>query len=406
MSSSNNTSEKNLGYLYAVFGGLAFFAAIAFAICNTYQIYTTNFDTVSLKNDATQQALALPLFFTSIAGMFYVLYNLDLQRKTLLAQIESNKQNVDEFRQQVIEAKDSNKHFEKQNETLINQQSDNTFFNLIDLHKKLLNETNAQSILAEARKLSSIYLEKYTEHLDNKKFQTLFQTQSNPAYRFAFEKNNVTDIIQMFIINSKTIINFIDTRLHHNAEFYHSVFYNNLTNKEKYFLGLFFEFELFGLKKNSIFQYELYFRNESKFTSDYGFFPAIDSNFITNRIPEHLYIQFSNILSIKSLSPIPVKGFNLDFVTIKVSELKLFKVNIEKEFFDTQVINLRDVFEYVFSELTTGRNYSLNLEYNFLHGKTAYVVYDKKNFQLLASKEILFSDFNINIIVNSQTTEI
>ena len=51
MSSSNNTSEKNLGYLYAVFGGLAFFAAIAFAICNTYQIYTTNFDTVSLKND-------------------------------------------------------------------------------------------------------------------------------------------------------------------------------------------------------------------------------------------------------------------------------------------------------------------------------------------------------------------
>jgi hypothetical protein len=186
-------------------------------------------------------------FCASFAGIMFVLDNLTLQRKSLIKQSLEIAYTRVEVKQSIEELEEANSYYEEQNKLMKFQQNENTFFTLIDLHRKLYNELNIDD-----KPAGQVQKEKLMERLQNdvnnkgnhytnciihKQFPSFEFTKYNPKFYFSEYPKTKDKNLEMYIENVKDIIQFIHTNLD-NSGFYHKKFYNLLFPIEKYLVGM------------------------------------------------------------------------------------------------------------------------------------------------------------------------
>ena len=393
---ASNSEEKDYGYLYAVFGGLSFFAAIILAIYSTYEIHTATFHDIAEKNNATQQALALPLFFTTLTGMFYVLYNLQLQRKTLLAQIVSNEQNVLEFKQQVAEAKDSNKHFENQNKTLLNQQADNSFFNLLEHHKLFLNNMSISNekilILYNKLRIDSIT---YKKNVEIQEFNSITKTQCNPTYKYDLNKSDDFKFLSGYFNNIRLIIEFINLNFSEDytkLNFYHKIFYNSINSINQRLLGAAIDYKIFDIPSNKGFDYlDSYKDKDDWYKSTQPSFPVLKLNgsdsFDTIDIKSESLNDYSEKIEIVSFfsNDLQLKLNNYVIKIIEnsgaVSYNETFTINRTFGLGDEIEIDLGVIFQNIIGNETLSVSKKFSIAFLFKYSEFEFTIYQNYVFE-------------------------
>lgn len=159
----------------------------------------------------------------SLAGLLFVLDNLALQREAIKVQ-------KDELNQ-------SNVHFGTQNEVIINQQYQSTFFNILNSHSAFITtlkfgDSWGYDGLRDYYQKMLHCIEVFKRFLDLNYFET-YQTRSNPVYLF----NSSRASWDAYFGNFQTVISFVETKL--KDDLYYELFFNRLSNEEKFFIGLY-----------------------------------------------------------------------------------------------------------------------------------------------------------------------
>lgn len=316
--------------------GIAFFLLSVYSMCVVVQkISSLKFTLYSERNDAIQSYLALPAFFASIAGILFIIDNLKLQRNTLLVQIEANKMQYNELKLQILESQKSNEHFKTQSDIMRIQQYDNTFFNLLNNQKNLLNnvvfkEYSKDEILVGSSALGYIvkkineYLQIYKVSLDTEHFNSLDITRFNQIclYRKFEEITSVTN-------NIIHIIEFIIEKLE-NDEFHHKTFYFNLTNDEKFVIGLVLHNKIKIIQKLN-YSYSEYYLIKSNYSSLRENIPECDISSLLNKKLTDIAFSDTDVFKEKIM-----EFTRFSFKTLKVVEPIRLKANIKiDEIIDT-----------------------------------------------------------------------
>jgi hypothetical protein len=156
-----------------------------------------------------------------------------LQRKELALQREELKQNRYEL-QRTADAQTA------QNNTLLNQQYQTTFFNLLSGHNELISNlsfygttSNGYDGLTAFHKIVIDNSLSFNMALSDRYFKNSEETGLNPAYNLI---SNDHFFVSLFD-DLKTQIKFIDEKL--NDKLYHEILYNRLSVYEKYLIGLY-----------------------------------------------------------------------------------------------------------------------------------------------------------------------
>lgn len=135
------------------------------------------------------------------------------------------------------------KEMKQTNTSLISQRYETTFFNLLDNQKSILNNVVYKEHLKGKNLVGSAalgyivnkinkYLSVYNKSLANKYFNSVDETKFNQTC--LYEKFEVLSSISDSVIH---IIDYIIDKLE-NSEFHHKTLYFNLTNDEKFIIGL------------------------------------------------------------------------------------------------------------------------------------------------------------------------
>lgn len=303
---------------YFIYGIVSICLSVFSLFKGLNRVSDSNFTNYAEWNDLMQANLALPAFLASLGGIFFVVDNLKLQRNTLLVQIEANNMQYEELKLQILESKESNEHFKKQNETLLNQQADNTFFNLINLNKEVNYQLAENNFFTDSKNNIIRQYKPYAIGISENSFASLSETIYDPEFYFSTRESEGTTKFRTFATNSKDIIDFIEERLCSQGSFYHKLFYNLLSSQEKFFLGFFVEFELFGLKNPSSFDYSAYYKTQLEYTSKFKRFPALKAD-LTTRNCKLVDLNETDIsLNINTINYNPVEPVVLSNVSISV----------------------------------------------------------------------------------------
>jgi hypothetical protein len=383
--------------------GIAFFLLSVYSMCVVVQkISGLKFTLYSERNDAIQSYLALPAFFASIAGILFIIDNLKLQRNTLLVQIDANKMQYNELKLQILESQKSNEHFKTQSDIMRIQQYDNTFFNLLNNQKSLLNnivfkEYSKGEILVGSSALGYIvkkinaYLQLYKDSLYKEHFNSVEITRFNQIC--LYEKFEEISSVTNNIIH---IIEYIIEKLD-NSEFHHKTFYYNLTNDEKFVIGLVIHNNINVIAKLK-YDYKEYYLINSNYTIRGEDIPncnivGLESNKLNDivisdtELFKERIIEFTkfNFISSKVVKPIRLNA-NIRIEHIRnlgTLDSSPIKNNEETHILDTMTFDLYFVIkEYIFSyynnnkfENSTSFNiYIKNLIYVFSDNNTEYEV--------------------------------
>ncbi|MFC6332687.1 putative phage abortive infection protein [Paenibacillus septentrionalis] len=103
----------------------------------------------------------------------------------------------EELELQRKELKDTRKEYEITNDTMIKQQFETTFFNLIDIHHKILNDIEENG--ERGRKAIKIYLEKIRSHYD----ETTVEKYKNEIIQEMISSDNLEDILELIWFNHR-----------------------------------------------------------------------------------------------------------------------------------------------------------------------------------------------------------
>lgn len=231
----------------------------------------------------------------SLAGLFFVLENLQLQRETLKTQqvsIEQQKKSIDiqseELKHQIAEMQESNTYYKQQTETFRLQTAEATFFQLLENHRSLVMSLNFgdkggyEGLNGYYKTLKECALA-YFQAAWTKNIIPMRLSASYPERIMNSQIENTDQIYE----NVLHIIRFIDHSLD-NGEFYHQTLYNTLSKAEKYILAF------YGLnyKKEDVHRFSLGKLNYFKFFLDSGnwcflnekvpFFPHLELEFVSH----------------------------------------------------------------------------------------------------------------------------
>lgn len=211
----------------------------------------------------------------SLAGLFFVLDNLQLQRETLLLQKKELENQIDEMRV-------SNEHFNSQNKSIINQQYQTTFFNILSSYGDMVanikfGEEHGYSGISNYYVQLDSQIAIYNQDLSNKTFERYEATHLNPIYKLEDDKFAWDSYFE----NLVTLLEFIDSKL--SDELYYKLVNNSLSISEKYVIGLYCE--------NIENKYSRYFR-QCKF--DYSQFYKNHGN--TYKLSEESYFPSVSIV--------------------------------------------------------------------------------------------------------------
>jgi hypothetical protein len=138
-----------------------YITAIYIAVSFLYYLLTGLLFQVNIKSTAEGIFVGAG-FCASFAGIMFVLDNLTLQRKSLIKQSLEIAYTRVEVKQSIEELEEANSYYEEQNKLMKFQQNENTFFTLIDLHRKLYNELNIDD-----KPAGQVQKEKLMERLQN-----------------------------------------------------------------------------------------------------------------------------------------------------------------------------------------------------------------------------------------------
>lgn len=121
--------------------------------------------------------------------------------------------------------------------TLMNQQYQATFFNILGSHPQRLeslqfaSKTGMDGLRAFYANL--VHCVEVFERCLSQRHFTTNQTKSNPVYILNSDRAS----LDAYFENLTTLFRFVDTKLHDNL--YYELYYNNLSNEEKFFIGIY-----------------------------------------------------------------------------------------------------------------------------------------------------------------------
>ena len=373
---------------------ISLFIGLIWLLINVYKIDLFQANT-NLYGDLIAAIIGIPGLWFSLSGLLFVVDNLNLQRNTLLVQIDSNELLLDDLEQQINEWKDSTNESKIQNATLEQQQADNTFFNLLTLFKELMREINNEINLSELENSNLIYNKEYFVYANSYTFPNFNSTLHNPFYKYNIDiKNN--NLFKMFAVNANDIINFIDDRFKTRTEFYHKIFYNLLSPAEKFFIGFFIEFELYNFKNTTSFNYKDYYNTKGLLKNNINYFPAISVS--TRQVKTEL----TQLDSVKLFSILHI--LNIDNIEkLKISKVKrIVKRNdffiedfIENETSDNlgkKHYELNDIIKNMIESNAHQGLYELILEFSFDFFDNKILIPYSKFFYYYPSQYIDFRD--------------
>ncbi len=222
----------------------------------------------------------------SLAGLFFVLENLELQRKTIQQQQESIDLQRQELQNQILEMKESNEYFKQQTETFKTQTAESTFFQLLDNHRSLISSLTFDDTIGYNG------LNRYYQSIKTK--NTLYYQAAYTGviydlviasyYPVRLLKPQVENIEQIYS-NIYHLVDLIKEKLN-NKTFYHQTFYNTLSKAEKYLLGIYcinFKKNDIPVFKSDVFNYIAEFEGSGNSYIDLEsvpFFPNLSFNFV------------------------------------------------------------------------------------------------------------------------------
>lgn len=229
----------------------------------------------------------------SLAGLFFVLENLELQRKTIHQQqvsIDQQKDSIDlqrqELQNQILEMKESNEYFKQQTETFKVQSTESTFFQLLENHRSLISSLTFEETVGYSglNKYYQAIKSKNTEYYRASKTGNVREIHIGSYYPVRLLKPQVENIEQIYS-NIKHLVEFIKQKLD-NKLFYHQTLYNTLSKAEKYILGIYcinFQKDAIPLLQSDVFNYLIEFQGSGNSYFDFEqvpFFPELSFSFV------------------------------------------------------------------------------------------------------------------------------
>ncbi|MBA4241821.1 MAG: hypothetical protein C0448_13940 [Sphingobacteriaceae bacterium] len=315
------TQENKKTNFYVAGISLFWIAGITSIILFFYYWYTGLLFSNNTKN-CIEGIFLLGGFIASIAGICFVIDNLTLQRRSLIKQsIDIAHQRI-EIKQNIQEAKDANKQYEAQTKIMSVQQAESTFFNLLNNQKTLVNNYSYNGILGlEALNMNinnfKSNLSRYKESLSQQQFKDIDWTFYHPLKLY-----EDSDSFKTFADYCVHIISFIQEKLDDN-EFYHSTYYYNMSNSEKYIIGFLIVNDIIVFNDLTPL-YKFYYQENTAYIKEYdGYFPTC---FVDKPNNVELKVNISNAIKSKmTLKRATTYKFNTydDGVKLKSYSLRL-----------------------------------------------------------------------------------
>ena len=405
--STTDIDSKKTGFNKA--GVYTILASLFMGLCMiSYYCYTGYIRDLKIAEVAAAIASISGLLAT-LAGLFFVLDNLILQRKALNKQnlaielqridIALQRQDIEAQTQEFIE---SNTHFQKQNETLILQKNDNTFFNLIELNKKLTYDLKNENFFSETIDNIIRDAQEYLREFELQYFKSFASTTF--TIRFLTSPYNYEKDVRLefYINNVKEIVYFIHYKLE-NDSFYHKILYNVLFPEERYIIGMAQKLELFDFYKDSQvvgdpYNYYKHYDSLESYQIHKGYFPMLKLDTMARLRDFHKStIRYNSygfkIILLENFKPIQLILSEVVAYVSEKDEMDIDKrpegvyYTIEKELTDYLLFDYSDVIKKIAS-YNQAANYEINFNFVFRYGAREITI---------GHYEILTADANGNI---------
>lgn len=323
----------------------------------------------------------------SLASVLFFIYNLSQQREALKLQ-------KDELKNQIEEMKLANATATIQQKAISDQTSNSLFYKLLQNNTKLFKHISPV-LFNEVKNTITQTIKNYKPSVQNRCFIDIREMSDsansvgyNPPYRF-MRKYGTSGVLESYIDNVMDVIEFIESKLN-GEEFYHRMFYNQLSYPEKYFIGFVFEFGLFDSSKiKTAFNYSTAYKSSTEYYSfDDGYFPVVNISIPTDSFSSYiLYKHESGNTPIKFELLEDLLGKKLVFLGVFI-ELSSFgpashgtfsPINFKKKFnmdFDSNfVVDMVDFFEnFDFKKLNSISNCYLKMTFVFTYDGIQYSI--------------------------------
>lgn len=341
----------------------------------------------------------------SLAGIFFFIYNLQQQKETLALQREDlNLQREElalqrqELANQVNEMKTANKTAAIQQKAIEEQTLNSLLNSLLQNNRKLVDLIDIKKLKTEQEQLE-IILKNYSNNLKIKTFYEPTETHNSPLFYISIRNLEFRNILHTYFYNILDIIVFIDTELKNRAEFYHRMFFNQLSYSEKYLIGFCLKNEVFSEKINLSFNYMQTFENSQfNFTYTEGFFPVLEINIFDNILSKsEINFNGANHCGYVYVSIWEDYGqqLNLKKVTSHFEDLSpnankdKYALTIEEIFDDKKIKDGENIDIYYFVRTATIDKINYNLKY-LLHLHFSFE-YNNQIFEVWQKHPIKFS---------------
>jgi hypothetical protein len=269
------TSLKHLPNLiyYGAYGFLYLGVLIGiYLVCE----YNANKSTMHLSDLGTVFGGTVGAIW-SLSGVLFFIYNLQQQKETLFLQKEELRLQRQELKNQVGEMQQANTTASSQQKAIAEQTLNSLFYTLLENNKRVVRDIE----LVKLDKLKDeliLYTEQYKIHLQSKEFFTCETTQNCPTYYIFHKYNDMMNDFKNFIENVVDIIGFVEENIE-KKEFYHKMFFNQLSYSEKFLIGFVLNYKLFKTENvKSSFEYSKIFKSSPTFYSPEleDYIPALD----------------------------------------------------------------------------------------------------------------------------------
>lgn len=330
--------------------------------------------------------------FWSLGGILFFIYNLQQQKETLTLQREDlNLQRLElalqreELANQVKEMKDANETASQQQKAIAEQTLNNLYYNLLENNKKLVEFLNPEFFNGIKNTILTS-CEVYKNGLDVKRFNAFDSTEYFPPYYLSYRQPDTTDNVKNFIDNVIDVITFINDYTD-KKEFYHRMFFNQLSYTEKYLIGFAFTFKLWGTENiKANFNYaKSYIDNSGSYTYEYGYFPVLRltignqpyiSIFSYDGEPNKIKFKFNIFYELD-------KKLFLKKIIYKLSKLSSysdpkilhFENDFDIEIIDDLEIDSTDLLkDFTVDNVSLNQSYVLSMQFIILYGDISYLI--------------------------------
>lgn len=220
----------------------------------------------------------------ALASVVFFVYNLLQQREIIsLQKVQLEMQGV-ELKNQVSEMKHANETAIMQQKAITEQTLNSMFYTLLENNKRVVRDIKLEE-LDKLKEEIIAYTTLYKNHLEVKLFSSFVETQRCPTYHIFDRHRDKMNDFENFKENVVDIIGFIESNIE-KKEFYHKMFFNQLSYPEKFLIGFILNYNLFNTENvKSSFDYSKNFKSSTAFYNpkEENYFPAINAGFYNSK---------------------------------------------------------------------------------------------------------------------------